>query len=102
MTQRFVVLASDLSAEESKSFFNWLKENDCGWWHWIDNCWLVYNEETWGITAQKLRDALVKAAPAKNCLVLEIDEPITWAGFGPTSKERNMFRWIKDKGWGKD
>lgn len=31
-----------------------------------------------------------------NDLVIEVDSKKSWAGFGPTGKNKNMFKWIHD------
>lgn len=43
-----------------------------------------------------LRDKAVDAYKGKNNLVLEVSGGGTWFGYGPTSPDRDMFKWIKE------
>ncbi len=100
MTKRFVIGVQGMTKDEENTFRKYLEEKGCGWWHWIDNLWLVVDAKGL-LSAQKLRDDLDEIAPGKTHISIEVKAEKTWAGFGPASKEKNgknMFNWFH-KNW---
>jgi hypothetical protein len=91
MKKFFVVGIEPMTAEQDRSFIEYLRGLRVGWWHWIPNFWLVTGNTEAGCS--EIRDELDRIAPGNTNLVLEVD-PINWAGFGPTTDERNMFVWL--------
>ena len=98
MTKRFVIGVDNTTADEDKKFCDFLDENQCSWWHWVDNLWLVIDTSD-ELKADEIRDALGLAARGKSCLVTEVEGPTDWAGFGPSGKgaKKNMFDWLDEK-----
>jgi hypothetical protein len=95
VTKRYVVLLDESTKEQEDQFMDFVKEHRLGWWHWLSNSWLVADRNG-RVSAAKIRDRLMKTHEGINHIVLELtpDED-TWAGFGPASKERDMFNWIR-------
>jgi hypothetical protein len=97
MRKWFVVGIESMTAEQEKSFLEYIRDKRMGWWHWIPNLWLITGSDAVGCS--DIRDKLMNLAPAKNTLVLAVN-PVTWAGFGPKSDKRDMFRWL-NRTWGR-
>lgn len=96
MKKRFLITLDSASSAQNKSFLDYLESKGFGWWHWIDNFWLIDAGET-TITAKDIRDKLCETHPNINNFVMEIGSNYeTWAAFGPNSEERNMFNWLND------
>ena len=100
MKNRFIIGVDNMSAEEDKKFRNFLQTKNCGWWHWIDNFWLVTDRKE-NLGADDLRDALLDIARGKNSLVMPVSGDADWSGYGPSTEEKNMFRWLH-KTWPRD
>jgi hypothetical protein len=100
MKKRFIVGIDSLTPEQDKEFVEYLQNQKCGWWHWITNLWLVSNRAG-HLSAKEIRDEVIRLAPNARALVVEINEPGTWSGKGPNSKDLNMFEWLKET-WEKD
>jgi len=77
MTKWFVVGTESITAEQEKSFIDYIKDNGFGWWHWIPNFWLITGEGS--PSCIEIRDELHKLAPGKDIIVVEF-KPVTWAG----------------------
>jgi|GEM_PF-842201 hypothetical protein len=97
MKRRFVILLDRSTPEQNKAFIEFLKTSDInGYWHWLNNSWLIatYNLE---ITGAQIRDKIKEIFPDVNNMVLVLNEDgtDTWAGFGPKSEDRDMFRWLR-------
>lgn len=93
--RRFVVVVNTGTTEQHKKFIAYLKSTGANWWHWLASAFLVIDKKN-KETAASLRDAACDCYPTQNVLVLEIPPGDTWAGFGPSSATKNMFKWIKD------
>jgi hypothetical protein len=101
MKKRFIVLIEDTSTkEQNDAFIEWIRTSGLGWWHWFQNCWLLVDSN--GIqSAADMRSSLKAIYGSANTFVIELsDGQDTWAGFGPTSDQKNMFTWIH-KNWTK-
>jgi len=97
--RRFLVAAQGLSNDQQSKFTEYTKSNGFGWWHWIDNFWLltVFGHDE--ITTEVIRDALIDIAPGARSIVMEIVQDKDWSGNGVVGKE--MFKWMRDT-WAKD
>ena len=81
--------------EQNEKFKVYISEQKCGWWHWLTNSWLV-TDSSGELTAAILRDNVDECFPGVYNLVLELrDKNDTWAGFGTTAKDKEMFKWVK-------
>lgn len=95
MRKRFIVAVDDTTPVQNRAFRDFIKASGLNWWHWISNIWLLIDEA--GIwTAGQLRDKAKEFYPGENSFIVELrpDDDI-WAGRGPNSEKRNMFKWIK-------
>jgi hypothetical protein len=96
MSRQFVAGIDEVS-DEQKKLLRERFSREGSWWNWIPYFWLITtNDDT---TADVVRDRICKTAPGVNCMVVQIDEG-GWAGYGPTTKKRDMFRWVHNT-WGK-
>ena len=95
MKKRFIVVTNRTTAEQDKAFQESLPPG-FAWWHWLGETWLLV-DNTGFRSASELRDIARDAFPGIYCLVIEVSESgDRWAGFGPSSGEKNMFAWIRD------
>lgn len=95
MKKRFVVALDSSNKSQNDSFVEYIKDKGYGWWHWIDNFWLL-TDSSGNLTAAKLRTDLGEIYPGVHKLVLELrGNDDDWAGFGPNSEKKNMFSWLK-------
>lgn len=100
MSKRYIVAVDSSTKEQANAFSEFLKSNGLGWWHWLDNFWLIVDTRD-QFSASKIRDKLGETHPRVHNLVIELNEyGDTWSGLGPSSAKRNMFTWIKET-WGK-
>jgi hypothetical protein len=100
MKKRYVVAVSDLSADDERLFREYIGENRFGWWHWIDNFWLL-TDPSEKSSAAEVRDFLRNLPSSRRCIVMELEGvDKTWSGFGPNSP-KSMFEWIKGA-WRRD
>lgn len=96
MRKRFVVCLNSSTNEQNEKFKEFIKESRLGWWHWLSNSWLLVDSKG-QCTASSLRDQLNRNYPGIHSLVLELrGDDDTWAGFGPSGEDKNMFKWIKE------
>ena len=94
MRKKFIVAVDDPTAAQKKKLSEYFK-GKYGWWHWIGGFWMV-TDSTGELTAAMIRDKVGELAPNTRRLVMEIKESGGWAGFGPTTESKNMFKWIRE------
>ena len=94
MTRHFIIGMDSVKSDQTKAISAWLNEHGCGWWHWVDGMWLIDSDSD-ELDVVTVRDKICEIAPGVNNLVLEVD-PDSWAGYGPQSEKRDMFKWLKD------
>lgn len=100
MSKRFIVGVDSSTEEQDKAFLSFVKSHGLGWWHWLENFWLITDSSD-QLTASDIRDELGKTYPGVHKLVIELsDSGDTWSGYGPKSEKRNMFNWLNET-WGK-
>lgn len=101
MKKRYIVCINASTAEQEQQFIDYLRSNNFGWWHWISNTWLISDKQGKS-KASLFRDKVKEIFIDENILVIEINsQKDTWAGFGPVTEDKNMFKWIKEN-WKKD
>lgn len=95
MKKRFIVTTNPTTVEQDEVFQRWINDQGFGWWHWLNQTWLLIDfSGRW--TASEIRDRLLEGIPKLRCLVIELNESgDTWAGFGPTAAGQDMFSWIR-------
>jgi hypothetical protein len=94
MKRRFVVGITGLSSDDQTKFVEFLRKEGMGWWHWIDEVWLITSRSE-SVSAEQIRDYLHGLKTGTRCVVFEIDEDKSWAGFGPNKAPQDMFAWLK-------
>jgi hypothetical protein len=95
--KRFVVLAGPLDEVASNKITK-LFRGEFGWWHWIDGAWLLTDAKGHN-TVTTIRERIKAEVPGIRILVLDADSS-AWAGSGPRTENRSMFRWIRET-WNK-
>jgi hypothetical protein len=100
MTKRFVVATGALETSQAKALKDFIDvSNDVGWWHWLPNFWLIkdHRDKATAFTAYAIRVEIQRIAPGVNCLVMEINEDITWSGVGGKNPDgKSFFDWLKN------
>ena len=93
--RRFVIAAQGLSNANEEAFMEYVKANQFGWWHWIENFWLITTHNS-SISAEDIQNQLNKSSSNARNIVLEISESKDWVAFGPNAEgaENNMFEWL--------
>ncbi|MDE2888796.1 MAG: hypothetical protein OXR72_11320 [Gemmatimonadota bacterium] len=90
---RFIIAVHGFDSDEQKQLSDFFSESEgCGWWHWIDGFWLVVDTQgKFNVAAiqEKIREI---GAPGRS-LVLCVS-PNAWSGYGPNTRDKDMFRWI--------
>ena len=95
MKQRFIVLVDDATPEQQNAVTLFLK-GKVGYWHHFSDSWLVTTSDpTW--SPAKLRDEVRRVVPGPSILVLKVDTPKGWSGFGA----KGMFDWLHST-WSKE
>lgn len=85
---KFVVCINESSALIQDRITEFFKNEDCGFWHYFRDMWLVTDEnKKW--TANTLRDKIERFV-SNPILVINIEGTTTWAGFG----QEKMFPWL--------
>jgi len=96
MTNTFIVATDNMSWEDENEFVSFLKDKKCGWWHWIENFWIIESDND-SITPKVIIDKLQKINPNVKKIALKVKDPIPWAGYGPETNSAKMFDWLKKK-----
>ncbi|EIV5415696.1 hypothetical protein [Klebsiella aerogenes] len=96
MNKRFIVTLDSATDEQDMKFIDFIKENGLGWWHWISTNWMLVDPNG-KFTAVTLRSSLMDIYPGVNMIVIELSaDGDSWAGFGPSGNEKNMFTWLNN------
>ncbi|EIT7146592.1 hypothetical protein [Vibrio vulnificus] len=92
---KFIVAAERL---DEKKFIAFLEQSGFGWWHWIDNFWLITVKNGAQISTQTLQNKVTELSHSPRNFVLEIEGHPPWHAFGPNSTNggQNMFEWLHD------
>jgi len=100
MSKRYIVGLDSSTEEQDDAFLQFINDNGLGWWHWLNNFWLI-TDSSGKFSAGEIRDELNESHPSVEKLVIELsDSGDTWSGFGPKSEDQNMFTWLR-KTWSK-
>ncbi|ENG7518036.1 hypothetical protein ABVD55_001181 [Vibrio harveyi] len=92
--RRFIVAAQGMSVDAEKQLKDYFQENGLGWWHWIENVWLITSNRD-DINATDIHDKIDKSPVNVRVLVIEIDRSKDWTGYGPSTENNNMFEWLR-------
>jgi len=91
----FLVASDSMSKEQETAFLQYIKSNGFGWWHWLENFWIIATSNN-SISSYTIRDALNDSVPGLNNLVIEVENVDSWGGYGPKGDDKNMFKWLQD------
>lgn len=96
MRKKFIVSIHGLTEEQENKFVEFCTQLGMGWWHYIDNFWLLV---TYGgkISALEIRKKLDTISGNKRCLVIEVTGNMKYAGRGPKEEGNNMFDWLNSE-----
>jgi hypothetical protein len=81
---KFIVAISDATAENRDAISNRLKNLGFGYWHWMPDIWLLTTSSA--LTAESIRDEVMKLAPSINIFVTPVANPpggMIWATYSP-------------------
>ena len=98
--RKFVVCIDGETPEDVSAILDYNEEQGLGWWHWIDNIWLLTTNKK-QITVGELRDKFMDLTGDKTVAVIEV-KSVTWATYRPTGKvgSKSISKWIEDH-WSK-
>ena len=86
-----------MTNKEQTAIREWLSQEPAvGWWNWIDGFWMITDVDSM-LTVQEIRDEFKRIAPDASVMVIQIARLGTWAGYGPTAENHNMFDWMHDQ-----
>jgi hypothetical protein len=93
--KRYLAAIEGLTPDYEKKFLAYIKENNWGWWHRIDNVWLITDyKET--VSVREIRDFLLSlGAPGAVGIVVPVTDD-DWAGLGPKASLKETFKWLHD------
>lgn len=84
-------MVDDATAPQQDAVTQYLKTTHYGFWHYFSDGWLITDRSD-TLTAALLRDQLNNLVPGKNTLVVQMDNPTQWAGYGQTEH----FKWLHE------
>lgn len=98
MKKRYIVSINNASNDQEKAFVQYIKAKNFGWWHWINNTWLIIDYDGKSSAAEIRTDAK-DIFVGEHTLIIEITgDSDTWAGYGSNKDGTSMFEWLK-KNW---
>ncbi|MEQ8244577.1 hypothetical protein [Fulvivirga sp.] len=98
MKKRYIVCVNNSTEQQDQTFLNYIREQGFGWWHYLNNIWLL-TDSSGKSSIKEIRDHAKVSFDDEYNMVFQLNETEgTWSGFGPNSETRNMFTWIK-KNW---
>lgn len=89
MTRRFVFSIDNASVLQQNAVTTWLRTTPLGFWHQLSHVWLIVDRTNTHSVAT-LRDQFTRLVPGATLIVVAVEDPKAWAGFGPTPK----FEWL--------
>lgn len=99
MGKRYIVAVDSSTKEQNNALVEFIRKNSLGWWHWLENFWLL-TDFRGNFSAKQIRHVINETHPKVYCIVIELNEHgDTWSGWGPRSDDRNMFKWLNET-WG--
>lgn len=91
--RRFAVAVSDMNTQQQEVWRELIRERGLSWWHWIGDLWLIIDKND-EYTCADMRDLVKSVTSRGRCIVFDVPEGGTWAGFGP-KVPKPMFGWIR-------
>ena len=94
---KIVAIIDLMTAEQDQKLIDYVSSLGAGYWHWIDGAWLISTPTGDSSLPEKIRDKVKEIAPEKHSFVFEVKGTGNWAGFGPNTEEKSMFKWIRNE-----
>ena len=95
MSSSFVVGVEGLNEKEEEAILDALRDCGCGWWHWIENIWLIEHPSD-EMRAAEIRKLVKDRLEGNNNVVVLRISCTDWATYGPESEERSFAKWLKE------
>ncbi|MEP0712983.1 hypothetical protein [Algoriphagus sp.] len=96
MKKRFIICLNESTPEQEKVFIEYIKSQKLGWWHWLTNIWLI-SDRNGKLDCEIIRDKAMEVFAQEYVIVIELSSNHdTWAGYGPSSDKKNMFKWLEE------
>jgi hypothetical protein len=89
--RHFIMLVDDATVAQQNAVTESFRGKPQGFWHIFSDAWLLV-DPTNSLSVEQLRDHLNVVVPGATTLVLPIDRPKTWAGFG----QSDDFKWVHE------
>lgn len=83
-TNKFIVAISEANAQKRDAISDYVKGRGYGYWHWMPDIWLLTTSKP--VTAEQIRNALMRVARGINILVTPVVAPpegMPWALYAP-------------------
>ena len=93
MRKKYIILTTEESTETSTVLVKYFTDNKFGYWHWINNVWLL-DEGAIKRDKVEIRDAIGKLLPSFHFIVMDMEKP-NWTARGDDSPANNMFTWLQ-------
>jgi hypothetical protein len=90
--KRYIIAVTGLTKTDEKSFIEFIRENECNWWHRIENVWLIVDKSE-KTSADRIRTFLKEISNSRVGFVDEIRSE-TWSGFAPKNTIEETFSWL--------
>lgn len=96
MKKRYIVCINSSTKEQDQKFLTYLRDNGFGWWHHLKNTWLIVDLDGTS-KINDIRDVTRESYDKEYTMVFQLNEGEgTWSGYGPSSDNKNMFKWIRE------
>lgn len=96
MKKRYIVCVNKSNKDQNIEFLKYLRQQRFGWWHYLDNTWLIVDSKGTSKIGD-IRDKAKVTFENEYNMIFELkDGEGSWSGFGPNSSSRSMFKWLKE------
>lgn len=94
--RRYIAAITGMTKTDERRFLGFIKENGWGWWHRIDNFWLIIDaHKDKESSAEDIRDFLMPLSGSIGLVIELPPEDSGWAGYGPASTADELFSWFE-------
>ena len=91
--KRYIAAVNGLSKDDEQKFLGFIRENGWGWWHRIDNFWMIIDRKDQSSTEQ-IRDFLMPLSGTIGIVIEVPDTSNSWHGFAPEASLEKVFSWV--------
>jgi hypothetical protein len=93
--KRFVVIVDRASASDAAAVMVLIKQANCAWWHWMNDLWLLADQNPEASVATWLYKVHGLINPSTRVFILELTDGL-WSVFAPPEAHA----WLEEH-WGK-